>query len=122
MPDQESSRILCVGVAPCLQRTVRFSNFRVGEVNRARSVVASSGGKSVNVARTLKALQESPLVTGFAGGDTGNVMNSFLGHIAIEADFIWTSQATRICTTLIDETTGSVTELVEEAPLPTGDE
>lgn len=120
--NQESSRILCVGVTPCLQRTLQFSRFRVGEVNRARSVAVSSGGKSVNVARTLKALRELPLVTGFAGGDTGKVMNSFLANIGIESDFIWTSQATRVCTTLIDETTGSVTELVEEAPLPTGDE
>ena len=122
MPNQEFSRILCVSLTPCLQRTVRFSNFQVSEVNRARSVAVSSGGKSVNVARTLKALQESPLATGFAGGETGNTMSLFLEQIGVETDFIRTNQETRICTTLIDDTTGSVTELVEEAPLPTANE
>jgi len=33
-----------------------------------------------------------------------------------------TDQSTRICTTLIDDTTACVTELVEEAPLPAPDE
>jgi len=115
-------RIFCVGVTPCLQRTIRFPRLQFGRVNRAGSVAVSSGGKSVNVARTLKALQGSPLVTGFAGGETGNRMVSFLEEIGIETDMVWTDQATRICTTLIDETTGCVTELVEEAPLPAPDE
>jgi len=101
---------------------MRFSNLSIGQVNRAGSVTLSSGGKSTNVARVLMALGESPLVTGFAGGDTGNTMVSFLLGTGLEPDMVWTSKATRICATLIDETTGSVTELVEEAPLPTSDE
>jgi len=115
-------RILCVGVTPCLQRTLRFSNLQFDQVNRARSVAVSSGGKSTNVARTLKALKESPLVTGFAGGETGNAMVSFLSEMGIETDIVWIDQPTRICTTLIDDTTAGVTELVEEAPLPAPDQ
>ncbi len=122
MSGKETSRILCVGVTPCLQRTIRFSSLQFGQVNRARSVAVSSGGKSINVARTLKALKKSPLVTGFAGGETGNTLVSFLGEIGIETDIVWTDRSTRICTTLIDETTACVTELVEEAPLPAPDE
>ncbi|MCG6860435.1 MAG: PfkB family carbohydrate kinase [Chromatiaceae bacterium] len=114
----ETRRILCLGLTPCLQRTIRFPNLQLGQVNRARSVTASSGGKSINVARTLKALGECPLVTGFAGGETGNRVISFVEHLGIETDVVWTSEATRICTSLIDEATTSVTELVEEAPLP----
>ncbi len=119
MPSKVINRTLCVGVTPCLQRTIRFKYIQIGQVNRARSVTLSSGGKSINVARTLKALQESPLVTGFAGGETGNTMVSFLQAIGIETDIVRTDQATRICTTLIDDKTAAVTELVEEAPLPT---
>ena len=122
MPSEAFNRILCVGVTPCLQRTIRFKHIQLGQVNRARCVTLSSGGKSINAARTLKALYESPLVTGFAGGETGNSMVSFMREIGIETDFVWTGQATRICTTLIDEKMASVTELVEEAPLPTPDE
>jgi len=121
MSGKETHRILCVGVTPCLQRTLRFSSLRFGQVNRAGSIAVSSGGKAINVARSLKALQESPLVTGFAGGETGNAMVSFVEKLGIETDIVWTGQPTRICTTLIDETTGCVTELVEEAPLPAPD-
>jgi len=122
MSNKKTRRILCVGVTPCLQRTLRFSGLRLGQVNRVRSVAVSSGGKSTNVARTLKALKESPLVTGFAGGETGNAIVSFLRELGIETDIVWTDQPTRICTTLIDDTTACVTELVEEAPLPAPDE
>jgi len=122
MSSRKTHRILCVSVTPCLQRTIRFSSLRLGQVNRADSVAISSGGKSVNVARTLKALQESPLVTGFSGGETGNTMVSFLKEIRITTNMVRTDQSTRICTTLIDDTTACVTELVEEAPLPTPDE
>jgi len=45
-----------------------------------------------------------------------------LGQIGIEMDIVWTDQPTRICTTLIDEATACVTELVEEALLPMPDE
>jgi len=122
MSGKKTRRILCVGVTPSLQRTIRFPSLRLGQVNRAGSVTVSSGGKAINVARTLKALKESPLVTGFAGGETGNAMVSFVEKLGIETDIVWTDQPTRICTTLIDETTGCVTELVEEAPLPAPDE
>jgi len=122
MSDKKTRRILCVGVTPCLQRTLRFLDLRLGQVNRVRSVAVSSGGKSTNVARTLKALKESPLVTGFAGGETGNAIVSFLRELGIETDIVWTDQPIRICTTLIDDTTACVTELVEEAPLPAPDE
>jgi len=121
MSGKKIHRILCVGVTPCLQRTIRFSRLRLGQVNRASSVAVSSGGKAINVARTLRALGESPLVTGFAGGETGNAMVSFMEMLGIETDIVWADQPTRICTTLIDETTGCVTELVEEAPLPAPD-
>lgn len=122
MPHKEPSRILCLSVTPSLQRTIRFKSLHIGQVNRANSVTVTAGGKSVNVARTLKLLQESPLVAGFAGGETGDRMVSDLWEMGIETDIVHTSQPTRICTTLIDEQAASVTELVEEAPLPMRDE
>ena len=92
MSGKETHRILCVGITPCLQRTVRFSSLQLGQVDRARSITVSSGGKSTNVARTLKVLKESPLVAGFAGGGTGDTMVSFLGGMGIETDIVWTDQ------------------------------
>ena len=122
MPGEDNGRILCVSVTPCLQRTIRFESLLLGEVNRALSVTTSSGGKSNNVARALRALQGSPLVAGLSGGETGSTMVSFLRDSGVETDMVGTSQPTRVCTTLIDEATTCVTELVEEAPLPTPDE
>ena len=59
---------------------------------------------------------------GFAGGETGNTMVSFMGQIGIKMNIVWIDQPTRICTTLIDEATACVTKLVEEALLPMPDE
>jgi tagatose 6-phosphate kinase len=122
MMSEKVGGILCVGLTPSLQRTIGFTDLQIGQVNRAASVTVSSGGKPINVARALRGLGESPLVTGFAGGDTGHAMVTFLRDLGLETDMVWTSQATRICTTLIDEATASVTELVEEAQLPSPDE
>ncbi len=122
MSERNAKPILCVGITPCLQRTLRFDRIEFGEVNRVRSVTVSSGGKAINVARALKTLGGVPLVTGFAGGETGAAMNDYLRRFDIGTDFVATRAATRICTTLIDETTGDTTELVEEAEQPSKEE
>lgn len=110
---------LCLAITPCLQRTLVFPRLALGAVNRARSRTLSAGGKSVNVARTLKALGHQPLVLGFSGGDTGTTLTALLQRADMRVEFVATSEPTRTCTTLINEANGVVTELVEEAPCPT---
>lgn len=110
--------ILCLAITPAVQRTQRLAALRPGEVNRIRQTTVTASGKGVNVALALKALGGSPRLLGFAGGDGGRFVAREMQRLGIAAHWIETSASTRHCHTLIDEASGKVTELVEEATPP----
>lgn len=114
--------VLCLGLSPALQRTMVFKQMQINEVNRVQQVTLSAAGKSINTARALAALGVECVVTGFNGGDNGERISSFLQEYGVEAALTAMHAETRICTTLIDESSGTVTELVEEAPQPDAQE
>jgi 1-phosphofructokinase family hexose kinase len=117
-PMTASARIVCVALTPAVQRTLTFDHLRTGEVNRAGRVRLSPAGKGVNVALVLKTLGSEALLTGFVGGAGGAFIERELAALGVTSSWTTTQQETRHCHTLIDQATGSVTELVEEAPLP----
>jgi 1-phosphofructokinase family hexose kinase len=111
--------VLCLGLTPVLQRTLVFGRLEIDEVNRARQVVESAAGKALNTARALVALGTPAETAGFNGGETGRRVAAYLKSYGVEARTLTPMKApTRICTTLIDRSSGTVTELVEEAPAP----
>jgi len=107
--------ILCIGTTPAAQRVMVFENVVIDAVNRAARTFDGTAGKSVNVAKVLKALGEHPVATGFLGGDRGKALNAQLITAGIELDFVEVSARTRQCVTVIDQTAGTQTELVEES-------
>lgn len=107
--------ILCIGTTPAVQRVMIFKKLTVDVVNRAATTLDGAAGKSVNVAKVLKVLGEHPLATGFLGGDRGEFLRTALLEREIETDFVTVSTRTRQCITLIDESAGTHTELVEES-------
>jgi len=92
-----------------------FRNFTLDEVNRAETTLDGAAGKSINVAKVLKALGENPIATGFIGGDRGTLVEAALKQRAIETAFVKIALETRQCTTVIDESAGTITELVQES-------
>jgi 1-phosphofructokinase family hexose kinase len=110
--------VLCLGLTPAYQRTLLFGRLEVDEVNRARQVVESAAGKSLNTARALAALGTPARTAGFNGGGTGRGITAFLKAYGVGSALTPMKAETRICTTLIDREAGTVTELVEEAPDP----
>jgi tagatose 6-phosphate kinase len=114
-------RILCIGPTPAAQRVMVFGNLSLDTVNRAKTTVDGAAGKSINVAKVLKALGENPIATGFIGGDRGRLVEAALKQRGIDAEFVKIALETRQCTTVIDELAGSNTELVQESDaVPTG--
>lgn len=111
-------KVLCLGLTPAFQRTLLFDRLEVDEVNRARQVVESAAGKSLNTARALAALGAHAQTAGFNGGWTGRAITAFLKAYGVTSALTPMRAETRVCTTLIDPKTGTVTELVEEAPDP----
>jgi len=111
--------ILCIGATPAAQRVMIFPSLVLDAVNRAARTFDGAAGKSVNVAKVLRALGEDQVAVGFLGGDRGTEIKADLTARAIELDFITVATRTRQCITLIDECAGSITELVEESqPVP----
>lgn len=107
--------ILCVGTTPTVQRSMIFRKLEINEVNRAVEVRDYASGKSPNVARVLKSLGADPLEMGFVGGDRGKFLVADLERAGIDYDFVTVAAPTRLCTTVIDQATGTATELVEES-------
>ncbi len=112
-------RVLCLGLTPVLQRTLLFDRLEIDEVNRARRVVESAAGKALNTARALVTLGTPALTAGFNGGETGRRVAAYLKTYGVATEALTAMKApTRICSTLIDQAAGTVTELVEESPAP----
>jgi len=108
--------ILCIGTTPTVQRTMTFPRLVIDDVNRAASVHEHASGKSVNVARVLGVLGEDAMAIGFAGGRRGQFLLEDIAASGIAHDFVQTAAQTRLCTTVIDQSTRHATELVEESP------
>lgn len=113
MPKHDT--ILCLAVTPAVQRTQFLSSFQPGEVNRIRRTIVTASGKGVNVALALHYLGSTPRLLGFCGGDSGHFVADEMKRIGIEARWIEVPTPTRHCHTLIEDESGRVTELVEEA-------
>jgi len=114
--------ILCLGLTPALQRTLIFDSLQLDEVNRASRVIISAAGKPVNTARALAVLGVECKLAGFNGGLRGAQVIQYLEGYGVESALTLMHAETRICSTLIDQGSGSVTELIEEAPQPSYEE
>src|SRR5690348_10306780 len=106
--------ILCLGTTPTVQRSMIFHRVVIDGVNRALEVREYASGKSPNVARVLHAMGGDVLEVGFIGGDRGKFLAADLQGAGIRCRWIEVNAPTRLCTTVIDQASGTATELVEE--------
>ena len=107
--------ILCIGTTPAAQRVMIFRKLTPDAVNRAATTLDGVAGKAINVAKILKTLGANPIATGFLGGERGEFLRAAMAKKNIESDFVTVAAPTRQCITVIDESAGTHTELVEES-------
>ena len=108
--------ILCLGTTPVYQRSMVFERLRPNEVNRAAAVHDYASGKSINVARVLWTLNKPVVATGFVGrGERGDALLADLDRAGIRHEFVRVDPPARQCVTVIDRSTSTATELVEES-------
>lgn len=107
--------ILCIGTTPAAQRVMVFRKLTLDAVNRAITTRDGAAGKAVNVAKVLKTLGEEPVVAGFVGGERGAQLRSLLEAEGVALAMVTVAPSTRQCITVIDESAGTQTELVEES-------
>jgi tagatose 6-phosphate kinase len=106
--------ILCVNPNAAIDKTVIVPGFRLNAIQRPERVIAIPGGKGCNVARALKALGESPVVTGWVGGLAGRFIEAGLHAEGIETAFVQTPFESRTCLSILDPVGGTLTELYEK--------
>jgi 1-phosphofructokinase family hexose kinase len=107
--------IVAAGLSPAWQQILLFERFAPGEVNRARQSHWCASGKVLNVGIALAHLKAEALMIAPVGGPAAAPIVGEMATFEGRQSWIAVASPTRVCTTLIDESTGETTELVEEA-------
>lgn len=111
--------ILAAGLTPAWQQIAVFKQLRPGEVNRAEQVCWCASGKVLNVGCALRQLGLPSKTLSFAGGFSGQQLRADFEDLGIAVRWIESRVPTRVCTTILDQSTGLTTELVENSgPVP----
>jgi 1-phosphofructokinase/tagatose 6-phosphate kinase len=108
--------IVTVTLNAAIDKSLSVPNFQLGRRHRAVEQRTMAGGKGVNIARTLKALGQPVIATGFAGGGTGTYIVEQLTAESILNDFVRIREESRTNTSVLDPTTGEQTEINERGP------
>jgi 1-phosphofructokinase family hexose kinase len=108
--------IITVTLNAAIDKSLAVPNFRLGRRHRTVDQRTMAGGKGVNIARTLKALGQPVIATGFAGGATGTHLVEQLTEESILNDFVRIREESRTNTSVLDPTTGEQTEINERGP------
>jgi 1-phosphofructokinase len=98
--DVDSPPVVTVTFNPAIDYTVRTGPLADGDVARTDDARFDAGGKGINVAGYLDALDVSSVATGLLGGFTGSFIRTRLDESNIAHDFVSVPGNTRLNVTL----------------------
>ncbi len=107
--------IITVTLNPAIDKTATVDGFKVNEINRIYDIVHDSGGKGINVSKTILSLGGNSIATGFIGGYFGMMVERDLVDLGITVNFVHIDAETRTNTKILD-INGGVTEFNEPGP------
>ena len=115
--------IVVAGLSPAWQQVLVVDAFQPGAANRAQEAYWCGSGKVLNVAVALHHLSggrpDQVLTLSTLGGAAYDAIEEELSVLGVSRRWVRTQSPTRVCTTLVDRSTGLVSELVENAGLIT---
>ncbi len=114
--------ILTITMNPAIDKIYLVDNYQLGEVHRPSKMIASAGGKGLNVARVAKLLGEDVAATGLLGGANGDYIKNKVEELSIESRFVNINGDTRICINVSDPVNQRSTEVLEVGPTISEDE
>ncbi|MEU1816506.1 1-phosphofructokinase family hexose kinase [Streptomyces roseifaciens] len=120
--------ILTVTLNAALDLTYRVPRLQPHASHHVTAAAERAGGKGVNVARVLAALGHTTVVTGFAGGTTGETLRRHLaedtpgGGAELVDSLVPILGTTRRTVAVVDASTGDTTQLNETGPDVTAEE
>lgn len=98
---------------PCVDRTVTIEQFAYGGMNRIQDIREDGSGKGVNVALACAQLGMDAACIGFMAVHRGETVTNRLLNGGCQVDFVPTDGSVRVNTKILDQATGTVTELNE---------
>lgn len=107
-------KVLTMTLNPCIDRTVYFEEFRVGETNIVKKVMEEAAGKGINVAVGLSHLQVPVKAMGFAYKDDLGKLYGKLEDEQIPYAFVEVEGRLRVNQKLFDEAKSEMTECNEK--------
>lgn len=111
--------IVAAGLSPAWQQVLVVDGFQPGAVNRARQVFWCSSGKVLNVGVALHQLgggrPEQSLTLTILGGAAYDLVEREFNEMRAPRRWVHVQAPTRVCTTIVDRSTNTATELVENA-------
>jgi tagatose 6-phosphate kinase len=114
MNSNNHKTILCAGLSPAWQQVMLFPSFRYGEVNRTSDVRWLAQGKVVNAGIAAHHLGGPSLTLTTVGGPSMPLIDRELAELGVARRWVVTKSPTRVCTTILDQSTGTMTELIGE--------
>ncbi|UUV20109.1 1-phosphofructokinase family hexose kinase (plasmid) [Fusobacteria bacterium ZRK30] len=108
--------ILTVTMNPAIDKIYTVENFQLGEVHRPTEMIASAGGKGLNVTRVAKLMGEDVAATGLLGGSNGLYIDKKVQELQVKSKFGQIDGETRICINVTDSVNQFCTEILEKGP------
>ncbi len=105
--------VITLTLNPALDKTVEIENFKLGEVNRIKSMRLDGGGKGINVSKVLKTMNQESVAMGILGGNNGNIIKNYVEELSISTDFVFTNGETRTNLKIIDTINNTNTDINE---------
>ena len=106
-------RLVCVSVNAAIDKTAAVDHLVPGEIHRPEMLSVLPGGKALNVARAARTLGLEASVVAVLGGRAGDWMEEALAARGIRTRVVRAVGETRTCLSVLDRSTGSLTEFYE---------
>ncbi|MDH6364846.1 tagatose 6-phosphate kinase [Enterococcus sp. PF1-24] len=108
--------IITITMNPSIDLSYTIEHFQLGKTNRFVNPVQSVGGKGINAGRTAALSGNQVVLTGFLGGDQGElVYRHLVKEKLFKIDMLETSGKTRNAISIMHDN-DTHTEIIEEGP------
>jgi tagatose 6-phosphate kinase len=106
-------RVVFVAANPSIDRLYEVDRLTVGTIHRPVALVAVPGGKGLNAARAAAQLGGRVTAAGILAGRSGDWIEDALRDRRIDARWVRSGGETRTCVSILDRSSGAMTEIYE---------